>query len=407
MLLGGSNLIQELKSGKSRAGILTLYHGNYNLGGLLQAYALPKVLKEHFGIETEQIDYIPAASMSEKKTKKKEKKNLFEYCHQRIYQMGIIFFRTVCKQHLRQRKQVFECFMKEIPHSEVTYTFDSVQKSLTQYQVFVCGGDQIWNPILVDKNIEVYTLQFVPSGIKKIAYAPSIAVSETTLNFERVMRNGLNALDAISIREKKSVSILQSLTDKKIDVVVDPVLLMTENEWTNVASKLEKKENYILCYLLGDRVEYRAAVKRFTRNMHLPVLTFPHIYYNVVRKCDLFFGDIRDYTSGPREFLGLIKNAEFVITDSFHACVFSMIFQKPFVVFERNKVGEKGNMNSRIYDFLEEYHLENQLITAEELEKMNEIPKIDFTYAYKHWKKRREESLQYLENALKDTQNGE
>ena len=131
-------------------------------------------------------------------------------------------------------------------------------------------------------------------------------------------------------------------------------------------------------------------------------MTFPHIFLNVVRKCDLFFGDIHDYTSGPREFIGLIKNAEFVITDSFHACVFSMIFQKPFVVFERNKIGEKGNMNSRIYDFLEEYHLENQLVTEKKLEDMNKIPEIDFTYAHEHWKKRREESLEYLENALKN-----
>ena len=129
---------------------------------------------------------------------------------------------------------------------------------------------------------------------------------------------------------------------------------------------------------------------------------YQHIFLNVVRKCDLFFGDIHDYTSGPREFIGLIKNAEFVITDSFHACVFSMIFEKPFVVFERNKIGEKGNMNSRIYDFLEEYHLENQLVTEKELEDMNKISEIDFTYAHKHWEKRRKESLEYLENALKN-----
>ena len=134
----------------------------------------------------------------------------------------------------------------------------------------------------------------------------------------------------------------------------------------------------------------------------MPVLTFPHILVNVVRKCDLFFGNIHDYTSGPREFIGLIKNAEMVITDSFHACVFSMIFKTPFAVFERNKIGEKGNMNSRIYDFLEEYCLENQLVTKEELTEMKEIPKIDFTYAHEHWKKRREESLKYLENALKN-----
>ena len=121
-----------------------------------------------------------------------------------------------------------------------------------------------------------------------------------------------------------------------------------------------------------------------------------------MRKSDLFFGDIHDYTSGPREFVSLIKNAEMVITDSFHACVFSMIFKTPFAVFERGGTGEKGNMNSRIYDFLEEYHLENQLVTEKELADMKEIPKIDFTYAHEHWEMRREESLEYLKNALKN-----
>ena len=77
-----------------------------------------------------------------------------------------------------------------------------------------------------------------------------------------------------------------------------------------------------------------------------------------------------------------------------------MIFETPFVVFERNKIGEKGNMNSRIYDFLEEYYLENQLVTEKEMADMKEIPRIDYTYAHAHWKKRREESLRYLEKAL-------
>ena len=150
----------------------------------------------------------------------------------------------------------------------------------------------------------------------------------------------------------------------------------------------------------------RKGIKKFVSKVHCKIITFSNICHNIVRKCDLFFGDIHDYTSGPREFLGLIKNAEFVITDSFHACVFSMIFEKPFVVFERNKIGEKGNMNSRIYDFLEEYHLERQLVTEEQLAEMNDIPKVDFTYAQDHWKKRRQESLTYLESALKDDNNG-
>ena len=386
---------------KNKVGIVTLYHNNYNFGGLLQAYALPKVIKEHFGIEAEQIDYIPA----EQKTKIKpnnDKKSVLQYLYQLVYNFGIVFFGTISKKNLYQRKQAFDSFMDEILHSEIAYDQNTISKSLDQYRLFICGGDQIWNDYKEKQNIKVYTLQFVPSHVKKIAYAPSMAILETTSDFNQIMRTGLNELNSVSVREKKSVSLLELLTNKKINIVVDPVLLMTENEWECVARVPQKKDKYILCYLLGDSEEYREAVKKFARKMKKPILTFPHIFLNVVRKCDLFFGDIHDYTSGPREFLGLIRNAEFVITDSFHACVFSMIFETSFVVFERNKIGEKGNMNSRIYDFLEEYHLENQLVSEKELADMKEIPGIDFTYAHKHWEKRREESLKYLENALKD-----
>ena len=386
---------------KNKVGIVTLYHNNYNFGGLLQAYALPKVIKEHFGIEAEQIDYIPA----EQKTKIKpnnDKKSVLQYLYQLVYNFGIVFFGTIGKKNLYQRKQAFDSFMDEILHSEIAYDQNTISKSLDQYRLFICGGDQIWNDYKEKQNIKVYTLQFVPSHVKKIAYAPSMAILETTSDFNQIMRTGLNELNSVSVREKKSVSLLELLTNKKINIVVDPVLLMTENEWECVARVPQKKDKYILCYLLGDSEEYREAVKKFARKMKKPILTFTHIFLNVVRKCDLFFGDIHDYTSGPREFLGLIRNAEFVITDSFHACVFSMIFETSFVVFERNKIGEKGNMNSRIYDFLEEYHLENQLVSEKELADMKDIPGIDFTYAHKHWEKRREESLKYLENALKE-----
>lgn len=390
----------ERISKNNKVGIITLYHGNYNFGGLLQAYALPKVLKEYFGLDAEQIDYIPA----EVKIKQKlnDKTDLLKWLYRKIYNLGIAFFDKLNRKNLDKRKKVFDNFLNEIPHSDRAYEYDTIEKSLKKYNLYICGGDQIWNDHKENQNIKTYTLQFVPSNVKKVAYAPSMAILEISSEFKKIMGNGLDRLDAVSVREKKSIALLKTCTNKEISIVLDPVLLMTETEWKCEARDPKTNGKYILCYLLGDSIENRKAVKKFAQNIRLPILTFPFIFLNVVRKCDLFFGDIHDYTSGPREFIGLIKNAEFVITDSFHACVFSMIFETPFVVFERNKIGEKRNMNCRIYDFLEEYHLENQLVTEIEMEEMKEIPRIDYTYAHAHWKKRREESLEYLANALKD-----
>ena len=180
-------------------------------------------------------------------------------------------------------------------------------------------------------------------------------------------------LNAISVREKSSIPILQEMTNKPIQVVVDPVLLLQKKEWEQVARVPQIKQLYLVCYLLEDNIAQRKAVEKLAKRLKLKILTFPHILCNVVRKCDLFFGDIHDYTS-----------------------VFSMIFETLFYVFKRDKADAKNTTNRRIYDFLKEY----QLVSEESLAEVNKIPEVDFKYAHQHWEKRREESLEYLEHAL-------
>ena len=381
-----------------KIGILTLYYENYNFGGLLQAYALPKVLIDKLKIDAEQIKY----SLYVENRDKSENENIHLKWYNLIYKIGICLFSKMKEKKIGFRKKVFEQFMEEIPHSKEIYDYLSVSECLNKYCILICGGDQIWNVCNGMQNLNVFTLKFVPENVRKISYAPSMAILEMNDEGKKCMEQGLSELNAISVREKKSIDILKTITDKKIEIVVDPVLLLEKDEWNKELKLPVIKNKYILCYLINDNVMQRKAIEKIAKKLKLQIVTFPHILANAVRKCDLFFGDIHDYTSGPHEFLGWIKDAEFVITDSFHACVFSMIFQTPFVVFERNKVDEKGNMNSRIYDFTEEYHLEKQLVTVEKLLNMNEIPKVDFTYAHEHWRERREESLEYLENALKD-----
>lgn len=377
-----------------KIGILTLYYENYNFGGLLQAYALPKILNDKFHRNAEQIRYSLKIEDELKNTNLK--------MNNVLYKMGVYFFSKINKKRIDTRQLVFKQFMEEIPHGNEIYNDQLIGKCLAKYQILICGGDQIWNVCNGINNLNVFTLTFAPPNVRKIAYSPSMAILEMNSEGEKCLEQGMKGLHAISVREKQSIDILKKVTDKRIEVVVDPVLLLKEEEWIKELRESKIKNKYILCYLINDSVLQRKAVKNISEKLQLQIVTFPHILANAVRKCDLFFGDIHDYTSGPREFLGLIKNAEFVITDSFHACVFSMIFQTPFVVFERNKANEQGNMNSRIYSFIKEYHFEKQLVTVEGLMNMNEIPEVDFSYAHEHWKKRREESLKYLENALND-----
>ena len=378
-----------------KTGILTLYYNNMNYGGLLQAFALPFVIQKHIGIPAEQIRYSQQNTDTDLCTSK-SKKSLS------IYQLGINFFSALTSNKRSIRKESFLEFMNDIPHSRNIYSHETIQQCNSNYEIFICGGDQIWNGEMVGEHLDVYTLQFVNQGLKKIAYSPSVAISHMSKQVEDCLGKGLLGIDRISVREKRSLDILKRLSDKKIEVVVDPVLLLNKSEWLEQSRPTKIDGKYILCYLLGDSITQRKAVEIISKRLKLRIVTFPHILHNNVRKCDLFFGDIKDYTSGPRQFLDLINNAEFVITDSFHACVFSMIFETPFIVFERNKPSEKGNMNSRIYDFLEEYHLENQLVNVENAMNLSRIPEVDYSFAHEHWFHRRNDSIEYLTRALFD-----
>ena len=378
-----------------KTGILTMYYNSVNYGGLLQAFALPFVIQKHIGIPAEQIRY-PQQNTDTDLCTSKSKKSLS------IYQLGINFFSALTSNNRSIRKESVLEFKNDIPHSRNIYSHETIQQCNSNYEIFICGGDQIWNGEMVGEHLDVYTLQFVNQGLKKIAYSPSVAISHMSKQVEDCLGKGLLGIDRISVREKRSLDILKRLSDKKIEVVVDPVLLLTKSEWLEQSRPTKINGKYILCYLLGDSITQRKAVEIISKRLKLRIVTFPHIVNNVVRKCDLFFGDIKDYTSGPRQFLDLINNAEFVITDSFHACVFSMIFETPFIVFERNKPSEKGNMNSRIYDFLEEYHLENQLVNVEKAMNLSRIPEVDYSFAHEHWFHRRNDSIEYLTRALFD-----
>ena len=376
-----------------KVGIITFFYNNMNYGGLLQAFALPFVIQKHIGIPAEQIRYSQQNTDTDLCTSK-SKKSLS------IYQLGINFFSALTSNKRSIRKESFLEFMNDIPHSRNIYSHETIQQCNSNYEIFICGGDQIWNGEMVGEHLDVYTLQFVNQGQKKISYSPSVAILHMSKQVEDCLGKGLLGIDSISVREKSSLDILKRLSDKKIEVVVDPVLLLNKSEWLEQSRPTKINGKYILCYLLGDSITQRKAVEIISKRLKLRIVTFPHILVNNVRKCDLFFGDIKDYTSGPRQFLDLINNAEFVITDSFHACVFSMIFETPFIVFERNKPSEKGNMNSRIYDFLEEYHLENQLVNVEKAMNLSRIPEVDYSFAHEHWFHRRNDSIEYLTRAL-------
>ena len=305
------------------------------------------------------------------------------------------------RDQLTARRSQFDRFQQRIPHSSEIYTYADFTKGIDQYSAIVCGGDQIWNDWGTSNEenaIKSFTLQF-PTTAKKISYGASthMSLSET---FLKVLLAGLADYDFLAVRERAVTKFLSEKLQREVVPVLDPALLLTAEQWDEVAAHPKTDHRFMMCYFLGKGAKKYHAVKCLTKVTQTVSVTFPCMEADGYTLQDEIFGDIRDFTSGPAEFVGLIKNAECVITDSFHAIVFSLIYHKPFYVFERNTQVGGGTMNSRIYDFLDEFGLRDRLVTPEQLMKKQTIEPIDYTYADSVLERRRKESFDYLKTAL-------
>lgn len=344
---------------KKRVAIITQFHGSTNYGGVLQAYALRKVVAD-MGFEAEQFRYL---TLSENTASLPTRaKNIFIKSLKNAVadkEIGAfilstgkfvisfipkkIFYILVVRKYQARRAENFAKFNERYVPSSKVYTKNTIAESVDNYDIFITGSDQVWNPHWFHTP---YYLDFVPDEKPKISYAASTAVSHLTQEQYDKMQPPISRFQHISVREENAVSMLQGMTDKKIEWVLDPTLLLSAEEWNEVASENPVIEPYIFVYILGDGKESLKCATDFAKKKGLKLVTFPYLGSKNLRKT--FFGDIH-ILSGPDVWLSLIRDAEYVITDSFHAVVFSIIYLKQFAVFRRSKDEKKDSMNSRIY----------------------------------------------------------
>ena len=389
---------------KNKAGIITFYYHNLNIGGLLQSYAMVKVL-QNIGYEAEQICYeYRKLGNSDKKLKLKMRIALLKEVgiKKALKKMFALFEKpylnlkrkTIINQ-LQIQKEVFQEFEKYIPHSDECYDIENIDLSNNNYDIFVCGSDQIWNPGLLMHR--AYFLDFVEEGKKRVAYAVSMGRDRLTNIEKSLLQKYVEKFEVVGVREASMRKTLNEM-EKKSTVVLDPTMLLTREEWEEVTNYTVVPSNkYIFCYFLGDNVWQRKLVKKFAKKCNLQILHLPYIM-NQYRSCDKYLEGEGLYNIGPREFIALIHNAEYVFTDSFHAMVFSVIFKRKFFVFDRN--GESGSMsmNSRILDFLKTFHLESRRILDKNLEMCEE--NVDYSKAEKVFEMKKQESLEFLKMQL-------
>ena len=267
-----------------------------------------------------------------------------------------------------------------------------------RYSDVIVGSDQLWLPINVVS--DYYTLNWVPDPINKISYATSFGISEIPNKYKDKYSFFLKRINHLSVREQSGVKICKDIADLDAKLVCDPTLLLSKEEWEEIAVKGRIiKDKYILCYFLGNSIEYRKFAERLKKKTGFLIVSLNHID-EFVKYSDTYC-DIAPYDVGPSEWINLIKNAEFVLTDSFHGTVFSIINNKKFFTFRRYAANSKVSTNTRINSLLHIFGLDDRLLNGDE--PISEVinKKIDYQKVNIIYSKFSEDSKQFLLNSLK------
>ena len=357
--------------------IVTITEGT-NYGNRLQNYAVQKSIEE-LGIEVETL-------INKSGTESKNVSFLFKI-KRKLSRIKNYLINARFKKIINDRNEAFKIFNNEnINFSSIVINNDySDNKINSIYYSFVCGSDQIWNPEFRE-NANANFLQFANEE-KRIAFCPSFGVSEIPGNRKEEYSKYLKGFSKLSVREDDGAKIINSLTRQKAEVLIDPTMLLDAKEWDKVSKKpeqIKEGEKYILNYFLGELSDSRKSeIERIAKENNCKII-------NIMDKRDPF------YVSGPSEFLYLEKNAFLICTDSFHSSVFAILYNRPFIIFDREQEGLQ-NMNSRIDTLIDKFKLKNRRFSGSITEdNLNH----DYTEAYKILEKEREKSLNFLKKAL-------
>ena len=255
------------------------------------------------------------------------------------------------KSKVDERRQLFAEYRKKYigPYSPIYKGYTNLNKASVNYDAIIVGSDQLWNPAGLESGF--YNLMFVDQSVKKISLATSFGVSSIDKRQMKKTAEFLNRLDHISVREESGQKIVKDLTGRDSIIALDPTLMYDREKWLSFFDNdaiMDKP--YIFAYFLGLNDMHRKSVVDLSKRTRLPIVCCPHLdHFN---PCDIEFGDVQRFNTDPVDFLNLIRNAEFVCTDSFHGSVFSIINHKKFMTFNRFSGENKHSTNTRIDNLL-------------------------------------------------------
>lgn len=373
-------------------GLATPYRMN-NFGTKLQAYALQQTLST-MGYPNEIIDY----RFGEKR---KSLRNLLfgGSLRYRLNQRKKVSDDPAVQEGYRIRRAAFSRFTAgAYVFSPACNVLRDVKALAEKYDAVICGSDQIWLPSHICHHY--YTLEFVPDGVKRIAYAPSFGISQLPAVFRKDYRRFLNQLDTVTVRETRGAELVKELTGKTCTVVSDPTLLLTKQQWTDLLQigVTEASEKYVFAYFLGENPQHRIAAKQYAQKYGCKLILLPHI--EGVVAADTEYADEAPYDVSPKEFVQLIANAQAVFTDSFHGSVFSILFERELFVCERFSGKSRHSTNSRIYSLLQMVGLNERLILGKDNRLPEQCGAIEYGAVNEKVEQYRQASLAVLQKAL-------
>ncbi|MCF8273426.1 MAG: polysaccharide pyruvyl transferase family protein [Flavobacteriaceae bacterium] len=357
-------------------------HEVYNHGASLQEHALLKFL-DNKGHKTETINYQPNYLNNHfnfwRISNPRYKKNL-------LFKVIYLILKFPSRYKLLKRKRAFDEFSKKyIKSTNIIYKTNSdLKNNLPMADSYICGSDQIWNSFFENGKDPAFYLDFVPNDKLKISYAASFAIDKIDDSLKEFVRQKVSRLNYISVRESSGIKILEDLGINRAIQVLDPVFLLESKYWDTISVK--KLENdYIFVYDCDSDPMILTFIEKLKKKSNYKIVT--------VNK-NIKYADKYYDLCGPDVFLSLIKNADFVVSNSFHAVAFSIIFKKQFTVFNRFE-----KINTRMKDIVNLLEISEVLI-----ENKNQVNNFNYIINYDKMNSPLSalinHSRNYLENAL-------
>lgn len=357
--------------------ILTINDVN-NYGNRLQNYALTELLSNYGEVST--FTHIPNID------------SFSSYLRFRLGPFKSFLKKLIYRNFKSSRALLFQRVKKNIDFSSqriddagLLTVFSVGKKVFDLSSVCVIGSDQVWNFHWLSKNDLALRLgTFFPGKI--ISYAASFGISNVDEDVIPIFRRGLARLQSISVREDDGLKLVKKISGLEASLVLDPTLMLSSDKWLQVIeNSVPDDDSYVLTYFLGrpsDRQERDIQIYAKTHGCRIR------------RMLDL--RDEETYVAGPQDFVELFSKAQYVFTDSYHACCFSILFHKQFTVFNRAGMTGKSSMNSRMETLFRLFDLDSVMMDS------GLAPEIDYEKVDRLLEQHRRESQDWLDKAMKE-----